>query len=128
MRTQQIIDLETGITKVIEPLGGSFYVEWLTNKLEADAIKLVDVVKSKGGGFKAWDWMCSEIRKAAVKNQEEFDNGSKKLVGVNTLVDDDDIQVRALNVLKEYADFDALYEYSAVVADKQIRRLNKVRR
>jgi methylmalonyl-CoA mutase N-terminal domain/subunit len=128
VRTQQIIDLETGITKVIDPLGGSFYVEWLTNRLEADAIQLIDAVQSRGGGFKAWDWMCSEIRQAAVRNQEEFDNGSKKLVGVNTLVDDNDIQIRAINVLKEYADFDALYEYSADVADKQIRRLNKVRR
>ncbi len=128
VRTQQIIDLETGITNVIDPLGGAFYVEWLTSKLEAEAIKLIDTVQSKGGGFKAWDWMCSEIRKAAVKNQKEFDNGSKKLVGVNTLVEDHDTQLRALNVLKEYADFDALYEYSSDVADKQIRRLNKVRR
>ncbi len=128
VRTQQIIDLETGITNVIDPLGGAFYVEWLTSKLEAEAIKLIDTVQSKGGGFKAWDWMCSEIRKAAVKNQKEFDNGIKKLVGVNTLVEDHDTQLRALNVLKEYADFDALYEYSSDVADKQIRRLNKVRR
>jgi methylmalonyl-CoA mutase N-terminal domain/subunit len=127
VRTQQIINLETGIPNVIDPLGGSYYVEWLTNKLEKEALNLIDTVQSKGGGFKAWDWMCREIRKAAVKNQAEFDSGHKKLVGVNALVEDNDIQLRALNVLQEHADFDALFEYSAAVADKQIRRLNKVK-
>jgi len=127
VRTQQIIDLETGITSVIDPLGGSYYVERLTTQLEAQAMEIIDTVQSKGGGFKAWEWMCSEIRKAAVKNQEEFDNGSKKLVGVNTLVDEDDIQLNAFQVLQEHADFEALTEYSTDLADKQILRLNKVR-
>jgi methylmalonyl-CoA mutase N-terminal domain/subunit len=128
VRTQQIIDLETGITKVVDPLGGSFYVEWLTNRLEEETLNIIDKVESKGGGFKAWDWMCSEIRRAAVKNQKEFDNGSKMLVGVNTLVEENDIQMRALKVLQKHADFDVLFEYSSTVADKQIERLNKVRR
>jgi methylmalonyl-CoA mutase N-terminal domain/subunit len=127
VRTQQIIDLETGITKVIDPLGGSYYVDQLTKKIEAQALTIIDSVQSRGGGFKAWNWMCSEIRKAAVKNQEEFDNGSKKLVGVNTLVDDNDIQLRAFRVLQEHADFEALTEYSGSLAEKQIQRLNKVR-
>jgi methylmalonyl-CoA mutase N-terminal domain/subunit len=124
VRTQQIIDLETGITKVIDPLGGSYYVEWLTKKIEEEALTIIDSVQSRGGGFKAWNWMCSEIRKAAVKNQEEFDNGSKKLVGVNTLVDDNDIQLQAFQVLQEHAEFEALTEYSGSLAEKQIRRLN----
>ena len=127
VRTQQIIDLETGITKVIDPLGGSYYVEWLTGKMEEEAMAIIDSVQSRGGGFKAWNWMCSEIRKAAVKNQEEFDSGRKKLVGVNTLVDDNDIQLRAFQVLQEHADFEALTEYCASLAEKQINRLNKVR-
>jgi methylmalonyl-CoA mutase N-terminal domain/subunit len=62
VRTQQIIDLETGITKVVDPLGGSYYVEWLTDRLEAEAIEIIDTVQSKGGGFKAWDWMCNAYR------------------------------------------------------------------
>ena len=128
VRTQQIINLETGITKVVDPLGGSYYVEWLTRKLEEEAIEVIDAIQSKGGGFKAWDWMCNEIRRAAVKDQEAFDKGAKKLVGVNTLVDENDIQLKALRTLQEHADFEALYEYSADVADKQIERLNKVRR
>jgi methylmalonyl-CoA mutase N-terminal domain/subunit len=128
VRTQQIIDLETGITKVVDPLGGSYYVEWLTNKLEEEAVNIIDTIQSKGGAFKAWGWMCSEIRGAALKNQEEFDTGRKLLVGVNTLVEENDIQMRAFNTLQKHADFEALFEYSPSVADKQIARLNKVRR
>ena len=128
VRTQQIIDLETGITKVVDPLGGSYYVEWLTNKLEEEAVNIIDTIQSKGGAFKAWEWMCSEIREAALKNQEEFDTGRKLLVGVNTLVEENDIQMRAFNTLQKHADFEALFEYSPSVADKQIARLNKVRR
>ena len=127
VRTQQIIDLETGITDVIDPLGGSFYVEHLTSRLESQAMDIIDTVQSKGGGFKAWQWMCGEIRKAAVKNQEEFDNGSKKLVGVNTLVEENDVQLSAFQVLQEHADFEALTEYSTDLAEKQIQRLNRVR-
>ncbi|MBL7176396.1 MAG: methylmalonyl-CoA mutase [Desulfobacteraceae bacterium] len=128
VRTQQIIDLETGITKVVDPMGGSYYVEWLTNKLEGEALDIIDTIQSKGGAFKAWEWMCNEIRNAALKNQEEFDAGRRSLVGVNTLVEEDDIQMRAFDTLQKHADFEALFEYSPSVAEKQIARLNKVRR
>ncbi len=127
VRTQQIIGLETGITKVIDPLGGSYYVEWLTRKLEEEVIHIIDAVQDKGGAFEAWEWMCSEIRNAAVKNQEEFDSGNRLLVGINTLVDKNDIQMKALETLQEFADFEALSEYSPFFAEKQIARLNKVR-
>ncbi|MDA8335919.1 MAG: methylmalonyl-CoA mutase family protein [Peptococcaceae bacterium] len=128
VRTQQIIDLETGITRVIDPLGGSYYVEWLTNRLEEEAMALIDTIREMGGAFKAWDWMCREIRKASYRTQEEYDTGARLLVGVNTLVDDNDIQTRALEVLREHADFETLHEYSAALAEKQVARLNKVRR
>ena len=128
VRTQQIIDLETGITSTIDPLGGSYYVEVLTNQLEDDAWKIIDDIQNKGGAFKAWDWMCNEIRRASMKWQKEFDSNERLLVGVNAFVDEDDIQSRALDVLQEYSDFEALYEYDPLIRDKQIKRLNKVRR
>lgn len=128
VRTQQILDLETGITKVVDPLGGSYYVEWLTRELEREALDIVEQVRKRGGGFKAWDWMCREIRAAAVKAQAAFDRGDRKLVGVNTLVEEEDIQMKALRVLEKHAEFEALFEYSTEFAEKQIRRVEKVKR
>ncbi|MDY6935380.1 MAG: methylmalonyl-CoA mutase family protein [Spirochaetota bacterium] len=127
VRTQQIIDLETGITSVIDPLGGSYYIEWLTNKIEEDARNIIDTIQSKGGAFKAFNWMQDELRKAALRWQEEIDSGRRLHVGVNTLVDEYDIQMEAFKVLQEYADFQAINEYNPSIRDKQIRRLNKVR-
>jgi len=128
VRTQQIINLESGITKTIDPVGGSYYVECLTKKIEEESFEIIDKLMSKGGGFKAWEWMCSEIRSAALKSQQEFDSGSRKLVGVNTHVEENDIQMEALKTLQEYAPFEALSEYSPDVAEKQIRRLQKVKK
>ena len=127
VRTEQIIEWETGITDVIDPLGGSYYVEWLTNQLEAEVMKLIESIDVKGGGFEAWDWMCNEIRIAAVKNQEEFDHGEKALVGVHLFASEDDLQSRAMTVLQEHADFESIHEYDVSVVDKQIARLEKVR-
>jgi methylmalonyl-CoA mutase N-terminal domain/subunit len=127
VRTQQIIDLETGVTKVVDPLGGSYYVEWLTNKLEEEAVEIIEKIEDMGGAFAAWDWMCSEIRSAAMRNQLEFESGQRLLVGVNTLIDEQDIQMRALKVLQEHADFEALHEYSPELTQKQISRVQKVR-
>ena len=128
VKTQQIINLETGISSVIDPMGGSYYVEWLTNRVEEEAQGIIDTIQSMGGAFKALHWMQNELRKAAVRWQEDFDSEKRVLVGVNTLVDEDDIQMKAFKVLQQHADFEALYEYDPSVRDKQIGRLNKARR
>jgi len=128
VRTQQIIEIETGVTKVIDPLGGSYLVEHLTNKLEDEALTIIEKIEKMGGAFKAWDWMVNEVREAALKNQQEYDRNQRLLVGVNTLVDPEDIQMKALKTLQEHADFEAVHEYSPVFLDKQIERLNKVRK
>ena len=128
VRTQQIINHETGVTSVVDPLGGSYYVEWLTNKIESEAHEIIDTIQSKGGAFKAFDWMQDEVRRAAITWQEEFDKGERTLVGVNAFVEEDDVQMRAFRVLQEHADFEALYEYNPSIRDKQIKRLNKARR
>jgi len=128
VRTQQIIDLETDMTKVIDPLGGSYYVEWLTNKLEEEATRLIEKIGDMGGAFQAWNWMCGEIRSAAMTSQQDYDSGARLLVGVNTLVDETDIQMEALQVLQRHAHFDAIHEYDPSFVGKQIERLNAVRR
>lgn len=85
LRTQQIIAYETGITKTIDPLAGSYYVEDLTNRLEKaidDKIKQIDAM---GGMAKAIQdgWLEEQINAARYRNQEDLDSGRKTLVGVN---------------------------------------------
>ncbi len=85
IRTQQILAYETGVAKVSDPMGGSFYMENLTNQIEAEAWKIMDEVDSMGGMIEAIKkgWVDNEVEKAQIKNQKEIDNGEKIVVGVN---------------------------------------------
>jgi methylmalonyl-CoA mutase N-terminal domain/subunit len=128
LRTQQIINLESGIPAVVDPMGGSYYLEDLTNRIESEALAIIETIQSKGGAFEAFDWMCNEIRDAALEWQQQFDRGERPLVGANVLIDEDDIQMKAFKAMQSDQDLDAFYEYDPAVRDKQIERLNKVRR
>jgi len=85
LRTQQIIAYETGVTNVADPLGGSYYVESLTDRLEEDALSIMQQVEDIGGMEEAirTEWLDRQFEKEAVKRQKEIDNGDKLIVGVN---------------------------------------------
>ncbi len=85
LRTQQIIAYETGVTNVADPLGGSYYVESLTDKVEEKALEIMGEVEDLGGMEEAIrsEWLDRQFEKEAVRRQEEIDNGEKLVVGVN---------------------------------------------
>jgi len=85
LRTQQIIAYETGVTNVADPLGGSYYVESLTDKLEEEALKIMQQVEDVGGMEEAirTEWLDRQFEKEAIKNQKEVDSGDKLIVGAN---------------------------------------------
>ncbi len=85
LRTQQIIAYETGVTNVADPLGGSYYVESLTDKLEEEALKIMQQVDDMGGIEEAirTEWLDRQFDTEAVTRQKEIDNGDKLIVGVN---------------------------------------------
>ncbi|HLI42334.1 MAG TPA: methylmalonyl-CoA mutase family protein, partial [Streptosporangiaceae bacterium] len=92
LRTQQVIMEETGVANVIDPLGGSWYVEALTDKLEEQAeaifarIKAMSPDGSMTGGILAGierGWFTGEIADASFAYQQQLDKGEKKIVGVN---------------------------------------------
>jgi methylmalonyl-CoA mutase N-terminal domain/subunit len=89
LRTQQIIAHETGAADTIDPLAGSYYVEWLTNELEREAQAIIDRVDDLGGSVAAIEggYMQSEIQEAAVAYQREIESGERVIVGVNDFVD-----------------------------------------
>ncbi len=83
--TQLILQEEAGITKVIDPLGGSYYVEALTASLAAEARKLIDEVEALGGMTKAVESGMPKLRieEAAAQRQARIDRGEEAIVGVN---------------------------------------------
>jgi methylmalonyl-CoA mutase N-terminal domain/subunit len=97
LRTQQVIAEETGVLNVVDPLGGSWYVEALTDKLEADAEAIFSRIKELGGDgtitsglLRGIDegWFITEIADSAFEYQVAVEKGDKKVVGVNTLTGD----------------------------------------
>ncbi len=89
LRTQQIIAYESGITKTVDPLGGSYYLEYLTDQLEKEVIAEMGRVERLGGSVKAIHkgYIQSQIRESAFKHQLEIEAGTSKIVGVNAFVD-----------------------------------------
>jgi methylmalonyl-CoA mutase N-terminal domain/subunit len=110
LRTQQVIMEETGVTNVVDPLGGSWYVEALTDELERQAEDIFARITSMGsdGSMTAGilrgiedGWFMSEIAEAAFRYQTALEKGGKKIVGVNTLTSTDDDELEILRISHE---------------------------
>jgi len=85
LRTQQIIALETGVTDTVDPLAGSYFIENLTNELEAAAWKYIEKIDAMGGAVDAIEagYMQSEIATAAYQYQKDIESKENIIVGVN---------------------------------------------
>jgi methylmalonyl-CoA mutase N-terminal domain/subunit len=91
LRTQQIIAFESGVTDTVDPLAGSYFIEALTDELEAAARQYIDKIDAMGGSVKAieQDYMQQEIAASAYQYQQEIESGEKIIVGVNRFVQDE---------------------------------------
>ncbi len=85
LRTQQIIAEETGVANMVDPLGGSYSVEALTDRLEEEACAYIQRIDELGGIIRAIElgYPQQEIAEAAYRYQRELDRGEKVMVGVN---------------------------------------------
>jgi methylmalonyl-CoA mutase N-terminal domain/subunit len=85
LRTQQVIAYETGVTEVVDPFGGSYYVESLTDELEAAATETIERVDALGGAVAAIErgFVQDEIHESAFRMQQEIEAGERIVVGVN---------------------------------------------
>lgn len=85
IRTQQIAQLETGIANVADPLGGSYYLEWLTNEIEKRAWEYMQKMDEVGGIVSALEsgWLHREWTKAMAEHENRIDKGEIKVVGLN---------------------------------------------
>lgn len=89
LRTQQILAAESGVTRTADPLGGSWYVEALTDEIEARARAHLERIAELGGAARAIDYMQEEIHRAAYAVQRDIESGQRPLVGVNVLAEDE---------------------------------------
>jgi methylmalonyl-CoA mutase N-terminal domain/subunit len=83
LRTQQILASESGVTRTADPLGGSWYVEALTDEIETRAKAYLDRIEEMGGASKAIGYMQEEIHRAAYAVQMDIESGERPVVGVN---------------------------------------------
>ena len=85
IRTQQVIRYESGVTRVADPLAGSYYVEWLTRRLEEEVDKMYHTIEEMGGWIAALQrgWIHAELKKALLDIQKKVDSGERTVVGVN---------------------------------------------
>jgi methylmalonyl-CoA mutase, N-terminal domain len=90
LRTQQILAAETGVPNAADPLGGSFYVEALTDQMEREAEALFGEIEAQGGVVPAIEsgWFQRQIAQSAARFQVELETGRRVIVGVNDFVED----------------------------------------
>ncbi|HZQ82224.1 MAG TPA: methylmalonyl-CoA mutase family protein [Gaiellaceae bacterium] len=92
LRTQQILQNEAGTTCTADPLGGSYYIEAMTDELEQKAWELVERIDELGGAVAAVEqgWVQNEIENSAFRWQQEVETGERVIVGVNKYVAEDE--------------------------------------
>jgi methylmalonyl-CoA mutase N-terminal domain/subunit len=118
LRTQQIIAYESGVIDTIDPLGGSYYVEYLTNEMEERAMRYIDRIDAMGGVASAIEkgFFQKEIADSAYKYQKEIEHKQRILVGVNDYtVEKDWVPVQLLRIHPK-------------VEEEQIARLQRLKR
>ena len=115
--TQLYLQNETDITKAIDPWGGSYYVEYLTDQLAQRAWSLIQEVEELGGMAKAIEEGLPKMRieEAAARKQARIDSGKDQIVGVNIFQVEEQIEIDILDV------------DNAAVRESQIRRINEVK-
>ncbi len=103
LRTQQIIAEETGVADVIDPLAGSYYVEWLTDEMEERAFRYFDKIENAGGLLNAikTGFIQREIAETSYRYQQEMENGERVIVGVNKYKTNEKMPIDTLKINQE---------------------------
>jgi methylmalonyl-CoA mutase N-terminal domain/subunit len=116
LRTQQILAEESGVADVADPLGGAYYVEWLTDRIEEKAMRYIEKIDEMGGMVRAIEsgFVQREIQRSAYEKQKMIDEGEYTVVGVNKYQIEEDIQLEILRIDEK-------------MVRKQIERLKKFR-
>jgi methylmalonyl-CoA mutase N-terminal domain/subunit len=117
LRTQQIIAYENGVTDTVDPLAGSYYIEYLTNRIEEEAAKYIEKIDSMDGAVAAIEkgYIQKEIVESAYKHQREVESKERIVVGLNEFTVEEEAPIEILRVDPE-------------VGRKQTERLNAIKK
>ncbi len=88
LRTQQIIGYESGVTKTVDPLGGSYYIESLTEEMEKEVLLIMKQIESMGGAVSAVEqgWIQEQIAESSYSYQKDIESKEQVIVGVNQFI------------------------------------------
>ena len=136
VRTQQVIGYESGVENTADPLGGSYYIEWLTNELERKAWEYLGRVEDVGGAIAAIEsgYVQREIQEASYAYQQAIDEGKKVIVGVNKFANENEEpqMIFRVNPEAERAQIERLAhvrkERDQALVDAALSRLEEVSR
>ena len=100
IRTQQIIAYESGVADTVDPLGGSYYLEWLTNHIEEGIQEYIDRIDEMGGAIEAIKagYIQKEIMRSAYDYQKAVDSGEQVIVGVNKFTTQEELKIELLEI------------------------------
>lgn len=117
LRTQQIIAYETGVVDTVDPVAGSYYVEYLTNEIEEKALKYIEEIDRLGGAVAAIEkgYMQREITESAYRYQKEVEAKKRVVVGVNEFVSEEEVPMK-------------LHQIDPAVEKRLVERLNRIKR
>jgi methylmalonyl-CoA mutase N-terminal domain/subunit len=103
LRTQQILADESGVAAAVDPFGGSYYVEWLTDRMAEEARKYFDRIDAIGGVVAGIErgFFQREIQEASFRYQRDVESGDQKVVGVNAYTVDAPIRVPRLRISEQ---------------------------
>jgi methylmalonyl-CoA mutase N-terminal domain/subunit len=116
LRTQQIIAYESGVADTVDPLGGSYFIETLTDQIEQEAMRYIEKIDELGGAVQAIEqgYMQREIQKVALETQRRIESGEEVVVGVNRFRLEEEVQPQIMRV-------------DPNIAKQQVEKLNRVR-
>lgn len=117
LRTQQVLAYESGITNVIDPLGGSYYIEYLTNELEQKVMEYINKIEEMGGMTAAINsnYIQNEISENAYLTQKKIESGDKKIIGVNIFQMEENLETET-------------FKFDEDIAKRKIRELNRLKK
>lgn len=115
LRTQQVIGYEIGVTDTVDPMGGSYYIEALTDQIEKEAAEYIEKIDNLGGAVTAIEmgFMQREIQQSAYNYQKQIESGERTVIGVNKFLTESEMPKDLLKV-------------NPAVADRQIDKLKKL--